>query len=541
MKNKDLDKLFQEAADKASFSDSAAGWSGMKSKLQNGGLVADSKPKFRINLNSLILLLLFLLPVLTATWFFLEKDLGSNSDVSLNEENLGDTNYDIIDTDEKKVSIDSNSIVPNIVEGGSENESFDEPITLESQKSKSNPNSLAETALNNDLLIEQTPVFETDNNQKYANTETEQEELKAKDRPIRPTRESAQQSLLINEVKINKRTEKDSSNVSFRNSDVSFENNSDIVASRELRLTKTYDERSKEPSSNPSKTDDSSDSELEKTSIIEQERTYQEEFLHDGQQIGYLQAREIEPHRLMPYQLQRKEAHLAQLKTPRPTTIKGIEVSTNVVQAEIETIQDSITGKRSRWSFGIEFSPDLSSVGLGGYEDLGYTIGAQVEYHRSSKLSITGGIGYSKKIYFADEGIESYPGTNPNWTVNRVNADCDVLDIPFNLSYYLSGYEESGFVFSTGISSYIMLTEDYDVIYNDPFPEGSQFIRNENNHFFGLINASFGYRKKLSPILSLQVEPYIKIPIQGIGEGGLDLFTSGFRLAFKYNKLTINN
>ena len=187
----------------------------------------------------------------------------------------------------------------------------------------------------------------------------------------------------------------------------------------------------------------------------------------------------------------------------------------------------------------IEFSPDLSSVGLGDVEDPGYTVGVQVEYHRSSKLSLIGGVSYSKKIYFADEGVESYPGTNPNWIVNRVNADCDVLDIPINLSYYLSGYEESGFVFTTGFSSYIMLTENYDIIYNDPFPEGSQFIRNENNHFFGLINASVGYRKKLNSILSLQVEPYIKIPIQGIGEGGLDLFTSGFRLTLKYNKLTV--
>ena len=34
MKDKDLDKLFQEASKKASFGDAAAGWNDMKTKLK---------------------------------------------------------------------------------------------------------------------------------------------------------------------------------------------------------------------------------------------------------------------------------------------------------------------------------------------------------------------------------------------------------------------------------------------------------------------------------------------------------------------------
>ncbi|MEO0556293.1 MAG: hypothetical protein AAF149_24125 [Bacteroidota bacterium] len=195
---------------------------------------------------------------------------------------------------------------------------------------------------------------------------------------------------------------------------------------------------------------------------------------------------------------------------------------------------------RSRWSIGLEFSPDLSTVGLRGVDDPGYTVGLHAEYHLSSRLSISGGVSYSKKIYFADEDIGSYPGSNPNWTLERVDGNCDVIDVPINLSYYLKGYDQSGFVFSGGLSTYFMLTEDYDIIYNGPWPDGSQFVRNENQHFLGILNVSVGYRKRLSPILSLQAEPFIKIPVQGIGAGDLDLYTSGIRFILKYNRTSLS-
>jgi len=208
-----------------------------------------------------------------------------------------------------------------------------------------------------------------------------------------------------------------------------------------------------------------------------------------------------------------------------------------VVQSIVDT-QSEIRARRSRWSVGIEFSPDLSGASLGRVDDSGFNFGLNLEYHLTSKFSLSSGFVYAKKIYYADQNIESY-NRNPNWVLDRVDATCDVIDIPINLNYYIAGRERSGFLLSAGLSTYFMLTEDYDILYEQPSTERRWSIRNENNHFLGIFNASIGYKKILSPTLSLQAEPFVKIPLQGIGEGEIDLFTSGLRLIFKYNQINI--
>ncbi|MEL7002728.1 MAG: hypothetical protein AAFN93_08350 [Bacteroidota bacterium] len=206
-------------------------------------------------------------------------------------------------------------------------------------------------------------------------------------------------------------------------------------------------------------------------------------------------------------------------------------------QSSLDT-QSEIRAKRSKWSIGLEFSPDLSGASLGRVEDTGFNLGLNVEYHLTSKFSVNSGLVYAKKIYYADQNIESY-NRNPNWVIDRVDAVCDVIDIPINLNYYIAGRERSGFLLSAGLSTYIMLTEDYDISYERPSIERQWSIRNENDHFFGIFNASVGYKKILSPTMSLQAEPFVKIPLEGIGEGELDLFTSGLRLILKYNRIRI--
>ncbi|MEM7551290.1 MAG: hypothetical protein AAF363_16540 [Bacteroidota bacterium] len=195
--------------------------------------------------------------------------------------------------------------------------------------------------------------------------------------------------------------------------------------------------------------------------------------------------------------------------------------------------------EQSKWSFGLEFSPDLSGTGLTRVENSGYNIGVSVEYHLSDKFSIGSGITYSRKNYFSDRDLEEYPGAEANLDLARVNALCNVLDIPVNVNYYLAGRNRSGFILGAGLSTYFMLTEDYELLYQQPWPDGSVSVRNENQHFFGLVNASFGYRKIISPSLSFQVEPFVKIPLQGIGEGGIDLFTSGLRFTMKFSKIRL--
>ena len=78
MKDKDLDKLFQEASKKASFGDAAAGWNDMKTKLKGAG-IAPAPRKSWFNLNSILLILLLLLIGAGSVMYFVNDNSAAGS------------------------------------------------------------------------------------------------------------------------------------------------------------------------------------------------------------------------------------------------------------------------------------------------------------------------------------------------------------------------------------------------------------------------------------------------------------------------------
>ncbi len=59
---------------------------------------------------------------------------------------------------------------------------------------------------------------------------------------------------------------------------------------------------------------------------------------------------------------------------------------------------------------------------------------------------------------------------------------------------------------------------------------------NANQHFFSVLDLSATYNIKLkSKKFALGFEPYIKIPLGGIGEGNVPLKSSGVSLKLRYD------
>ena len=201
-----------------------------------------------------------------------------------------------------------------------------------------------------------------------------------------------------------------------------------------------------------------------------------------------------------------------------------------------EVKDEKKVSEQGPWAISVMFAPDFSSVGYFEPDRSGSNFGASIEYFLSKRLSVTAGAIYSTKIYFTDEPVEGYFTGRYNATVERLDADCKVLDIPIDLTYYLSQRNTNNFYISAGFSSYFMLSEfyKYQGEWNGQQWEAQELFENKNNHFFGLFNFSIGYERRLSQKLFLQVEPFLKSPIQGIGEGGVDLVSSGMFINLKY-------
>ncbi len=193
-----------------------------------------------------------------------------------------------------------------------------------------------------------------------------------------------------------------------------------------------------------------------------------------------------------------------------------------------------------RWRIGFGVSPDISAINLGKASQLGSKAAITLEHFIVPSLSVQTGVIFSNKVYTANgESYKPYPGYWKKYRIpNSIDAQCDVLDISINLRYYAINLPRSRVFFSGGLSSYLMLTEDYVYRYqkgNGQKPYSYEHReRNKNQHYFKVANLSLGYERLLSKRWALQVEPFVKIPVAGVGFGKIKLATTGMFVSLNY-------
>lgn len=195
----------------------------------------------------------------------------------------------------------------------------------------------------------------------------------------------------------------------------------------------------------------------------------------------------------------------------------------------------------NRFEIAAVFGPDYSNVGFTSPDKTGFNIGILAGYRLTERLSVQAGLMYSEKHYTAvGNAYKVFPGynlNNPNFKMNYVQANCFMWDMPVNLRYdWLLRKKQRAFI-STGLSSYFMNKEDLHYHYtfygNDKY---KALVNNENsNYWFTEVNFSIGYEQRISRLISVQAEPFIKIPAGEIGYGRINLNTLGILFSIKYS------
>lgn len=188
------------------------------------------------------------------------------------------------------------------------------------------------------------------------------------------------------------------------------------------------------------------------------------------------------------------------------------------------------------FSVSVTLAPDFTGTGRQGSTKMGAGVGLQFEYKILARLSVVSGAFYSKKNYLTDNSFSPY---GKFWEYrpepDHIDASCGVIDIPLNLRYYaLIGTKHRLFL-SGGMSSYFMQSEDYTLVYTDGQWEDYTYeVRNQNHHLFAVYNLSAGYERNISSRFALELEPFMKIPAQGVGIGSVKLNSMGAFVHLKY-------
>ncbi|MBC7921852.1 MAG: outer membrane beta-barrel protein [Ferruginibacter sp.] len=186
----------------------------------------------------------------------------------------------------------------------------------------------------------------------------------------------------------------------------------------------------------------------------------------------------------------------------------------------------------SRLSFLLTVAPDLSTVGFVRFTAPGISGGVALEYRLSDRWSVTAGGFYSDKRYQAT--ADDYTPSRP-WTYrpDLIGGNCKIIDLPVNLRYYALSRATGNLFVGVGLSSYLMRSEDYEYRYNH-YPTRTWKAPDRVQHWLGVINLSMGYEWKLGNRFAIQVEPYLKLPITGVGAGDVKLSSTGAFMTLKY-------
>ena len=225
-----------------------------------------------------------------------------------------------------------------------------------------------------------------------------------------------------------------------------------------------------------------------------------------------------------------------------PITISQTDTTSTEVIAkkEKETEKEKIPAAKEEQkkknafanNFALTFSAgaDVSYIEIGSAGKLQPFYGAGISYTIGKHLRLNTGFNVSKKKYTAEPYQYKFSGGTVNPNLKKIDADCNVYEIPLNVYYNFKTVKNHNWFAGTGISSYLMKKETYDYIYITPSGQTYNYIHtetNQNKHYFSVLTLSGGYQYKLNNRFSFIAEPYLKIPLGGVGAGKVKLNSAG--------------
>ena len=163
----------------------------------------------------------------------------------------------------------------------------------------------------------------------------------------------------------------------------------------------------------------------------------------------------------------------------------------------------------------------------------GFAAGYQV----NRRLSVQAGFYAGSKKYSA--GPNDYtvkPGSYLSTVkIIEVDADCRVYEIPVTFQYNWLLKPATNYYVAVGLSGYLMKKEKYNYTFENygtlyTYP----YTYTKNSHLLASVNFSVGVEKKIGRKLYLQLAPVINVPLNGVGDGKVKLFTTSLNMGIKY-------
>lgn len=202
-------------------------------------------------------------------------------------------------------------------------------------------------------------------------------------------------------------------------------------------------------------------------------------------------------------------------------------------QAEKKMPLTKLKSEKSIYA-GILFAPDLSMIRGQKITGSGYTAGILLGYGFNRHLAIETGISLDhKKYYTAGEYFSKDKVPQLQW-INLLSVDgvCKMFEVPVNLRYNFGNDQKVQWFTTAGLSSYFMTNETYGYAYkvNNYTGYKSYTYTKPSQVWFSVVNLSVGFDRKIGRVGNMRLEPYVKIPLTGMGTGSLPILSTGLNI-----------
>ncbi len=158
-------------------------------------------------------------------------------------------------------------------------------------------------------------------------------------------------------------------------------------------------------------------------------------------------------------------------------------------------------------------------------------------YQLNRRLSVQAGFYAAAKKYSA--GPNDYNVKAGSYLsmvkIIKVDANCMVYQVPVTLQYNWLIKPRANYYAAVGLSSYIMKKEKYNYTYvRNNYQYSYPYDYTNNSHLAASLQFSLGMEKQIGRKFYLQAAPVVNIPLKGVGEGRVKIFTIGLQVGLKY-------
>ncbi len=193
--------------------------------------------------------------------------------------------------------------------------------------------------------------------------------------------------------------------------------------------------------------------------------------------------------------------------------------------------------RRGGFYLGPVAAIDFSNVKSSSISRAGYGVGVIAGYKFNQRFGVETGIIFNKRNYHSDGrhfNMEKVRDAMPDaMHINSLYTTSSVMEIPIKVRYHFLLLKKSNLSASAGTSAYLITAQqnDYDAsMYGNNEQFTGMYTKNE---FLlpAVFNIGLGYEHAIADRLNITAEPFLKIPLRGMGIGNLPVTSAGVQLS----------